>query len=56
MKRRLMRMAMMGAARWAGGRALRSRAPMLRTAGKGLAASAWAIPLGLYAVRRLRGR
>ncbi|HYJ80582.1 MAG TPA: hypothetical protein VEW03_13300 [Longimicrobiaceae bacterium] len=56
MKGSLMRMGMLGAARWAGNRAVRSRAPLVRTAGKGLAASVWAVPLLLYAVRRMRGR
>lgn len=56
MKKRLLRMAILGATRWAGNRAGRSQVPLLRAVGTGLAASAWAVPLGVYAVRRLRGR
>ncbi|MDB4948100.1 MAG: hypothetical protein JWM27_749 [Gemmatimonadetes bacterium] len=50
--------AAMGAARWAADRVLGRREPPSRTAmlGKGLAAAAVALPLGLYVGSRIRAR
>jgi hypothetical protein len=57
MRNRLMRMAMMGAATWAGRRMSRPRAGRgMRVAGTGLSTAAWAVPLGMYLTRRMRGR
>jgi hypothetical protein len=52
-----MRMAMMGAAAWAGRRMSRPTAGRgTRMAGTGLSTAAWALPLGMYVTRRMRGR
>jgi len=57
MRNRLMRMAMMGAAAWAGRRMSRPTAGRgMRMAGAGLSRAAWALPLGMYLTRRMRGR
>ena len=56
MRNRLMQMAVLGAANWAGARMMRRGGPTARLAGRGLTSAAWALPLGMYVARRVRGK